>query len=1216
MFKKLLSVFGLVLLSYAAFSQASGALRGRMIDKTTKEPIAFGNIVVEQSGGKQMGGAATDYDGYYTIKPLQAGTYIVKATVVGYKPAMIQGVVVTTDNLTDLNIEMESTTITITTFVVTDYVVPLIKKDQTTSGGTMTDKEISKMSGRDASSVAATVGGVFKEDGGSTSIRGARTDGTVTYIDGVKVRGSSSLPKSALEQVTVITGGTPAQYGEATGGIINITTKGASRIFEGGLEMVTSQFLDAYGYNLLGFNLQGPLIKGKKDSKSSLLGFFLAGEILYEKDNYPFATGVYKAKDDVLANLEANPLRPSGTGFGSYQNAAFVRLSDLEKMKSKIESPSHGINLSTKIDVTTTENTQLTFGASASYDNSIAYIHDYSLFNYKNFPQSISTTWRVFGRFTQKFPTDTASKSLIKNIYYQIQADYSKYNNTVQDPDFKDNLFKYGHVGKYTTYKARSYKYGNYSALGLTNVYVNDNFYDTLVTFEAGVENPVLANYTSNYYSLYPLNSGYYQNQTIIQNGGALLNGENPSSVYDMWSSPGTVYSSYSKADATTFGFNASLSADIKNHSILFGLQYEQRKDASIGYSPVGLWTRMRQLANKHIEQIDTANPILVTDPYGVFLDTVNFNRLYDGSSQSYFDLKLREALGYAPNGTEWLDVDSYDPSLFNIDWFSADELLNEGYNAVSYYGYDHTGKKLKSKPSFDDFFNKKDANGNYSRLIPAFEPILMSGYIQDKFAFKDLIFNIGVRVDRFDANQMVLKDPYLLYNAKTVGEVNNLGEHPGNIGSDYVVYVDDAKNPSAIKGYRDGNTWYNAQGIEVTDPTLIASNGAISPYLVDPSLTKPNSSAFKDYDPQVSVMPRISFSFPISEKALFYAHYDVITKRPTDGLRLDPTEYYFIQTVTGLGQMLNNPALKPEKTIDYELGFQQLINTKSALKFSAYYKEIRDLVQSYRFYGAYPVNYISFNNLDFGTTKGLTISYDLRQSSNIWMRASYTLQFAEGTGSSATSALSLVSSGQPNLRTINPLDYDRRHAFTMVFDYHYGEGKTYNGPKISKKTADGKVKTTELLKNAGVNFTFRGGSGTPYSRASNIASGILSGAQYVLSGSPNGSRKPWSFTIDARIDKMFVLKTKKKEGKESREMGLTVYMDILNVLNTKNVINVYRSTGNADDDGYLAAAEYQAGIRAQLSEMAYRDLYSVKVNSPYNYSLPRRIRLGVEFNF
>jgi hypothetical protein len=62
--------------------------------------------------------------------------------------------------------------------------------------------------------------------------------------------------------------------------------------------------------------------------------------------------------------------------------------------------------------------------------------------------------------------------------------------------------------------------------------------------------------------------------------------------------------------------------------------------------------------------------------------------------------------------------------------------------------------------------------------------------------------------------------------------------------------------------------------------------------------------------------------------------------------------------------------------------------------------------------------------------------------------------------------------------------------------------------------------------------------------------------------------------------------------------------------------MSVYGATGNPDDDGYLAAAEYQTNIQAQLDEQAFRDLYSIRVNSPYNYSSPRQIRLGLIFNF
>ena len=51
-------------------------------------------------------------------------------------------------------------------------------------------------------------------------IRGGRGDFTYYYIDGIKVRGNSTLPKTATEEVQVITGGPHGDFGDPTGGII------------------------------------------------------------------------------------------------------------------------------------------------------------------------------------------------------------------------------------------------------------------------------------------------------------------------------------------------------------------------------------------------------------------------------------------------------------------------------------------------------------------------------------------------------------------------------------------------------------------------------------------------------------------------------------------------------------------------------------------------------------------------------------------------------------------------------------------------------------------------------------------------------------------------------------------------------------------------------------------------------------------------------------
>ncbi len=100
-----------------------------------------------------------------------------------------------------------------------------------------------------------------------------------------------------------------------------------------------------------------------------------------------------------------------------------------------------------------------------------------------------------------------------------------------------------------------------------------------------------------------------------------------------------------------------------------------------------------------------------------------------------------------------------------------------------------------------------------------------------------------------------------------------NSNSAPSTIGDDYVVYVDDIENPSAVVGYRDGDIWYNADGLVISDPSLLAeaAGGKIAPYLTDQSIQDDslgmvNTSAFKDYKPETTFNPRISFSFPISD--------------------------------------------------------------------------------------------------------------------------------------------------------------------------------------------------------------------------------------------------------------------------------------------------------------------------------------------------------------
>jgi hypothetical protein len=763
-----------------------------------------------------------------------------------------------------------------------------------------------------------------------------------------------------------------------------------------------------------------------------------------------------------------------------------------------------------------------------------------------------------------------------------------------------------------------------------------DGFRDVEVAFNPSETNSALAAITTQYYNIYQGDPvGNYENLFQIEQGNALRNGDLPTSVYGIWGNIGAPYNFFGKTETDQLRGTGSMSVNIGDHSLSFGFELEQRWDR--GWSsgtttgggtngPVGIWEIARQLTNFHIEELDKSSGD--TTDMGSF-KAISYNRLNTGyaytsgtgnyggqennDNQSFFDYNLRTQLGLDPAGLDYVDIDQYDPNIFSFDMFSPDELLNSGNSFVSYFGYDHTGKKVRGQTDINRYFNEFDENGNYRRFVGAFAPTYIAGFLMDKFAFNDIVFNVGVRVDVFDANQPVLKDPYLFYNARTVAEARDLAatdptqygwvDIPEAMGDDYTVYVNDVNNPSAINGYRIGTDWYNADGVQVEDPKVLRGATGIQPWLLNPGQETPSADAFEDYKAQVNVMPRVAFSFPISDEASFFAHYDILTKRPTSGFRFDPFEYQFINSRNAI---INNANLRPETTVDYELGFQQVLTKTSSLKISAFYREQRNQVQLLNVFEAYPATYRTFGNRDFGTVKGMTISYDMRRTGNLRMTAAYTLQFADGTGSDATSAAALVQAGLPNLRTITPYSFDQRHAFAITADYRYGEGEDYNGPVIGG---------FNLLENTGINIVTNIYSGSPYSNQTFITDEGIGTLNAGLNGTLNGSRLPWNYRLDLQVDRTFNIEFGKDENKK-KVTFLNVYVRVVNLFNQFNVLNVYRATGNWDDDGYLAAAASQTSIQNQLDEQAFRDYYTMKIQNPFNISAPRTIRLGVKFDF
>jgi len=1199
----------LFMLSFVlGMSQTS--LQGTVSDEETKEPILFCNVVLYKND-VLIKGAETDLDGNYSFYNIDPGTYDLEVSYVGFNPQRVRGIVVFAGKTNKVDIELTQGLV-LTEVVVSDYKIPLVEQDNTTSGGIVTGEQIRNLPTKSINKLAASTAGISSIDGESVAIRGSRTNATDYYVDGIRVSSASLIPQSEIDQLQVITGGVEARYGDVTGGVISITTKGPSNTLQGGIELESSKYLDPFGRSEANMYLSGPILKTK--SGRSVLGYRVSGRFLYIDDDGPGVVPSYRASDETIAKLEADPVRFfSGTAFPS---AEFLHDNDIEQLDAVGNEDFRSIDLVGKLDARISPS--IDFSISGSYRDSKdkfpgsgALPGGWSLFNYKNNPISDNNSYRVNGRFRHQINTGTGENaSFFQNITYTLQGGYEKLKGISQDSRHRDNLFRYGHIGTFDfSWDPVEGEMEEYSGniLGLAHAGFLRNLNEP---FSASTFNPVLANY----------NKGI--NQTVFESYVA-YNGFVSNSFNNAWgfySNVGNVYNRFTKADSDRLTFNAYSSFDIVprsggRHSIEFGISHEQIHSRSWGVAPFGLWEVARLQANRHIIGVDTTE--IVGSFPGVVTPQVTyeeFAKLIVENDDLRFYKAVRDLTGTSIK--EYINVDGIDPDQLSLDMFSVLELTDQ--RIVSFSGYDYLGNKRTDNPSFLDFFSSRGADGRRDFPIASFQPMYQAAYIQDKFAFKDIIFRVGLRVDRFDANTYVLKDPLSLYPIMDASDFYERfgGNRPATVEDDYQVYVTGA-NSNEVKAYRKGEQWYLANGTAANDGNVIFGGEIVYPKYYEEDVNNVKSEdfdplqSFEKYKPQLSWMPRLAVSFPISDIANFFAHYDVLVQRPPSSNNATPFDwYYFEDDQFTAGNPFPNSNLRPERTIDYEVGFQQKLSNSSALKINAYYKELRDMLQqkSYLYLPSPITTYVTYGNSDFGTVKGFSFQYDLRRTDNISAQLNYTLQFADGTGSNVNSQAGLTTRG--NLRTLFPLDRDERHSFKATLDYRFGRGPTYNGPVLFGK---------QILANAGLNIQSFMVSGRPYTRT--IRSQPFGGTGFF--GSINGARKPWTFTLDARVDKSFLL-----NGLfPNKPLFLNVSLRMLNVLNLKNVANVYSASGSPYDSGFLLSSDGEATLEnvrstgetvleAGRDEQAYIDAFYWAVTSSGNFYSPRRIFLGLRIDF
>jgi outer membrane receptor for ferrienterochelin and colicin len=220
---------------------------------------------------------------------------------------------------------------------------------------------------------------------------------------------------------------------------------------------------------------------------------------------------------------------------------------------------------------------------------------------------------------------------------------------------------------------------------------------------------------------------------------------------------------------------------------------------------------------------------------------------------------------------------------------------------------------------------------------------------------------------------------------------------------------------------------------------------------------------------------------------------------------------------------VLGNPDIKPERTVQYEFGYKHAINENLGLDFSVFYKDIRDLL-GVEFITTYAVaEYARLTNVDFGSVLGYTIALDQRRLGLLSASVDYTYQRAIGNSSDPReTATRREANGQAVPEQV-PLNWDQRHTLNATI--------ALNEPS-----------------NYSISTVVRYGSGQPYTPAigSNFGSDI----------ERNSGTKEVFFIMDLRAEKFFKL----------AGINSSLFLRVFNVLDTRFSNGaIFNRTGSAD---------------------------------------------------
>ncbi|NOT33454.1 MAG: TonB-dependent receptor [Candidatus Eisenbacteria bacterium] len=303
----------------------------------------------------------------------------------------------------------------------------------------------------------------------------------------------------------------------------------------------------------------------------------------------------------------------------------------------------------------------------------------------------------------------------------------------------------------------------------------------------------------------------------------------------------------------------------------------------------------------------------------------------------------------------------------------------------------------------------------------------------------------------------------------------------------------------------------------------------------------------------RMSFSPRVGISYPVGARAAVFFSYGHFYQLPGLGQIFGNADYSILENLQA-GDVrfgvLGNPDIKPERTVQYEFGYKHAITSDLGLDFTAFYKDIRDLL-GVEFVDTYAASeYARLTNVDFGNVLGLTLALDQRAVGPLSATMDYTWQVAEGNASDPRETATRAENGEDPRPRLVPLNWDQRHTLNLTF--------TLSNP--DRYTAAAIVRVV---------------SGQPYTPE--ITTGFGGGLE------ANSGRKPNGMLIDVRGEHFL-----------STRRGVRMFARVFNLFDTR-IYNgfVFADTGSPD------YSRTPGANRAALAD-------------PLRFYSPRRVEVGL----